>query len=139
MSVSRPVWIYPLIRCHIITLVSSIVELGEKKDHIYQTPFQASSGWNYFTTYFNHKADEDKTYIGLQFMDEAAKMGELTTIPSVGDQWSVTADATWKVKVWEQNIMIGNNTSEMAVPEVRFNYPFPAVNMSQTANVHLGM
>ncbi|KAF3180492.1 hypothetical protein TWF225_001495 [Orbilia oligospora] len=113
-----------------------VFELGEKKEHIYQTPFQASSGWDYFTTYFNHKADDDKTYIGLQYMDEAAKMGELTTIASVGDQWSVTADATWKVKVWEQNVMVGD---ENAAPEVRFNHPFPAVNMSQTANIHLDL
>ncbi|KAK6500888.1 hypothetical protein TWF506_003648 [Arthrobotrys conoides] len=114
-----------------------VFELGEKKEHIFQTPFQASSGWDYFTTYFNHKADEDKIYIGLQYMDEAAKTGELCTIPSVGDQWSVTADASWKVKVWEQNVIVGEEKA--AVPEVRFNYPFPAVNMSQTANIHLDL
>ncbi|RVD82226.1 uncharacterized protein DFL_006659 [Arthrobotrys flagrans] len=116
-----------------------VFELGEKKEHIYQTPFQASSGWDYFTTYFNHKADDDKMYIGLQFMDEAAKMGELTTIPSAGDDWSVTADASWKVKVWEQGLMIGDGAADTAMPEIRFNYPFPAVDMSQTANIHLDL
>ncbi|KAK6345614.1 hypothetical protein TWF718_007524 [Orbilia javanica] len=115
-----------------------VFEIGEKKEHIYQTPFHASSGWDYFTTYFSSKAPADQTYIGLQYMDEAAKMGEFTTIPSTGDEWSVTADATWEVKVWEKNLIIGNE-NKTPIPETRLNYPFPAVNMSQTANVHFDL
>ncbi|KAK6528442.1 hypothetical protein TWF281_009683 [Arthrobotrys megalospora] len=112
-----------------------IFEYGEKKTHIYQTPFQQGSGWDYFTTYFNHMDDDDKMYIGLQYTDPAVNMTEMKFLPSGGDSWSVTAGADWKVKVWDQ-ASIGDEAGE---PERRFNHKFPMANMSATDNVHFDL